>query len=88
MAIKMPPLHSQQLPRGVLPTCASTHSSRLCQESDEGMGNGEKGHLVTYFEDSHEVQPTTSTSAVSSTMSRNSNILVKTVVHSTGVVGG
>ena len=47
----MPPLHSQQLPRGVVLAHASTHPSRLCQESDEEMGNGEKGHLATFSED-------------------------------------
>ena len=45
MAVEVPPLHRQQLSRGVLPTYASTHSSRLYQESGEEMGNGEKGIL-------------------------------------------
>ena len=73
MAVKMPPLHSRQLLRGVLPTYASTHPFRLCQKSDEEMGNGEKGHIVTYFQyDYQNVLSTTSTSvARSSTESEN-----------------
>ena len=49
--IKMPQLHSRQLPRGVPPIYASTHSFRLCQESDKEMGNGEKEYISTCFQD-------------------------------------
>ena len=45
MAVEMPLLHRQQLSRGVLPTYASTHSSRLCQESGEEMEMARKGIL-------------------------------------------
>ena len=82
MAVEMPPLHRQQLSRGVLPTYASTHSSRLCQESGGEMGNGEKGHIATYFEDDYKkVLPATSTSVASSTTSRNPIIFVIAPVH-------
>ena len=76
MAVKMPPMQSQQLPRGGLPTHASAYSSRLCQEFDEDMENGEKGHLATHSnDDSQKVPP------ASSATSRNSNMLVTTAVH-------
>ena len=45
MAVKMPSLHSQQMFGGVLPTYVSTHSSRLHQDFDKEMENGEKGIL-------------------------------------------
>ena len=54
MAFKIPPLHSQQLPRGLLPTYVSTHSSRLRQELDENMGNGGKEHITAYCSDCFE----------------------------------
>ena len=39
-AVKMPILHRQQFPRGVMPTYVSTHFSRVCQDFDEDMKNG------------------------------------------------
>ena len=51
MVDKMSQLHRRQLPKGGLPTKATTHSSRLYREFGEGDEEGSEGYIATYIKD-------------------------------------
>ena len=62
-------MNSQQYSRGVLPTYASTHSSRIRRELGEDIENGDKGHLAATSKDDTQhllptVKPTSAATAV------------------------
>ena len=69
MPVKIPRLISQQLFRGVLPTYASTHSSRLRQEFEEEMGKGGKRQFAANSkDDSPNLLPTASLTLAATTV--------------------
>ena len=68
---------SRQLPRGGLPTKATTHPSWLYREFAEEIEQGNKGHITIYTkDDSQDVLSATSTSSARSSAAAEVSIML------------